>query len=134
MFTAAGGEIVGAVRMPLKNPDFAPFIQRIKDAKPEAVFLFVPAGEQARRVHEGASRSAAWPKAGIKLIATGDITDDDVLDAMGDAGAGRDHHASTTRRRTTRPRTSAFVKAYAESTARAAARTSWRSPATTACA
>lgn len=45
-FTAAGGEILGEVRTPVKNPDFAPFLQNIKDAKPEAVFLFVPPGEQ----------------------------------------------------------------------------------------
>jgi len=43
-FTAAGGKMVGSVHTPLQNPDFAPFIQRLKDAKPEAVFLFLPAG------------------------------------------------------------------------------------------
>ena len=52
-FKAAGGEIVGSVHTPLQNPDFAPFIQRVKDAKPEAVFLFLPAGEAGDRVHEG---------------------------------------------------------------------------------
>lgn len=46
-FTAAGGQIVDSVRVPLRNPEFAPFIQRIKDAKPEAVFIFIPAGEQS---------------------------------------------------------------------------------------
>src|SRR5438034_7132967 len=45
-FKASGGEIVGSVHIPLKNPEFAPFVQRVKDAKPEAVFLFLPAGEQ----------------------------------------------------------------------------------------
>ena len=45
-FKAAGGEMVGSIHTPLQNPDFAPFIQRVKDAKPEAVFLFLPAGEQ----------------------------------------------------------------------------------------
>src|ERR1700746_145849 len=45
-FKKAGGEIVGSIHTPLQNPDFGPFIQRVKDAKPEAIFLFLPAGEQ----------------------------------------------------------------------------------------
>jgi branched-chain amino acid transport system substrate-binding protein len=45
-FTAAGGQVMESLRVPLQNPDFAPFIQRVKDAKPEAVFVFVPAGGQ----------------------------------------------------------------------------------------
>src|SRR4029453_5711848 len=47
VFAANGGEVVGSLRVPLKNPEFAPFIQRIKDAKPEAVFIFTPAGANA---------------------------------------------------------------------------------------
>ena len=46
-FTDSGGQMVGAVRVPLMNPDFVPFMQRAKDAKPDAVFAFVPAGKQA---------------------------------------------------------------------------------------
>ena len=56
-FTAAGGEIVGEVRVPVKNPDFAPFLQKIKDAKPDAVFLFVPPGARDHRLHEGLHRA-----------------------------------------------------------------------------
>src|ERR1700728_2675367 len=37
-FTAGGGEIVEEVKVPLANPDFAPFLQRMKDAKPDAMF------------------------------------------------------------------------------------------------
>jgi branched-chain amino acid transport system substrate-binding protein len=86
-FTAAGGEVVGEVRVPVKNPDFAPFLQRIKDAKPEAVFLFVPPGEQTVAFTKGfAERGLA--KAGIRIIATGDLTDEDILDAVGDNALG----------------------------------------------
>ena len=46
-FAAGGGQIVGDVRTPMRNPEFAPFLQRIKDARPQAVFVFLPAGEQA---------------------------------------------------------------------------------------
>src|SRR5262249_35583758 len=44
-FTAGGGQIVEEVKVPLANPDFAPFLQRMKDAKPDAMFVFVPAGQ-----------------------------------------------------------------------------------------
>lgn len=81
-FVAAGGEIVGEVRSPVKNPDFAPYLQKVKDTKPDAVFLFVPAGEQAVAFMKGfAERDLA--KAGIKVIATGDMTAETNLDAIG---------------------------------------------------
>lgn len=82
-FMKAGGEIVGAVRVPLKNPDFGPFLQRIKDAKPDAVFLFLPTGEQPVAFFKGFNERDLG-KAGIKVIATGDLTAEDSIDAMGD--------------------------------------------------
>ncbi|MBC7499606.1 MAG: ABC transporter substrate-binding protein [Herminiimonas sp.] len=86
-FIGGGGQIVESVRVPLRNPDFAPYIQRIKDAKPEAVFVFVPAGEQGIAFMKG-YRERGLAEAGIKVIATGDLTDDHVLPAMGDATLG----------------------------------------------
>ena len=82
-----GGQVVESIRVPLRNPEFAPFIQRIKDAKPEAVFVFVPAGEQGVAFMKG-YRERGLAEAGIKVIATGDLTDDHVLPAMGDATLG----------------------------------------------
>ena len=89
-FTARGRQVVDSIRTPLQNPEFAPFVQRIKDAKPDAVFVFVPAGEQGIAFMKTFSERGL-AQAGIKVIATGDITDDHVLNAMGDAGAGHDH-------------------------------------------
>ena len=86
-FTAAGGQIVGDVRTPMRNPEFAPFLQRIKDARPQAVFVFLPAGEQAVGFMKGFAEREL-DKAGIKLIATGDVTEDGVIEAMGDAPLG----------------------------------------------
>jgi branched-chain amino acid transport system substrate-binding protein len=86
-FTASGGEIVDAVRSPLKNPDFSAFVQRLKDKQPEAVFVFVPNGEQSvglmKTLHE---RGVA--EAGIKILATGDVTDDHVLQTIGEPALG----------------------------------------------
>ena len=82
-FTEGGGKIVGSVRMPLANPDFAPYMQRIKDAKPDVLYVFVPAGRQAISVMKTFG-DLALDKAGIKLIGTGDITTDEELPNMGD--------------------------------------------------
>ncbi len=111
-FKAAGGEMVGSVHTPLQNPDFAPFVQRVKDAKPEAVFLFLPAGEQGIAFMKS-YKERGLADAGIKLIATGDITDDGVLDAMGDPTLGlvTSFHYSASHNS---PENTAFKKAYAE--------------------
>jgi branched-chain amino acid transport system substrate-binding protein len=111
-FTAAGGTIVDAIRVPLRNPDFAPFVQRIKDAKPEAVFIFIPAGEQSVAFMK-AFEERGLAKEGIKLIGTGDLTDDDVLDTMGEPAVGliTTHHYSAAH---DSPENKAFVKAFAE--------------------
>ena len=85
-FTAGGGEIVEEVKVPLANPDFAPFLQRMKDAKPDAMFVFVPAGQGGNFMKQYAERGL--DKSGIKVIGPGDVTDDDLLNDMGDAVIG----------------------------------------------
>lgn len=109
-FTAAGGEVVDSVRVPLKNPEFAPFLQRIKDSKPEAVFIFLPAGEQGVAFMK-AFNERGLAEAGVKLIATGDVTDDHVLSAMGEQALGviTTHHYSAAH---DSPENKAFAKAF----------------------
>jgi branched-chain amino acid transport system substrate-binding protein len=85
-FKKDGGEILEAVRVPLQNPDFAPFLQRVRDIKPDAVFVFVPSGVGSIFMKQFVERGLR--DAGIKLIATGDVTDDDLLNGMGDAALG----------------------------------------------
>jgi branched-chain amino acid transport system substrate-binding protein len=111
-FTAGGGQVVDSIRTPLQNPEFAPFVQRIKDAKPDAVFVFVPAGEQGIAFMKSFSERGL-AQAGIKVIATGDITDDHVLNAMGDSALGMitTFHYSVDHQS---PENAAFLKAYAE--------------------
>ena len=109
-FAGGGGQIVGELRVPLKSPDFAPYLQRIKDAQPEAVFIFLPAGEQGVAFMKGFTERGL-DKAGIKLIATGDVTDDSVIEAMGDAALGviTSHHYSLAHDST---QNRAFIKGY----------------------
>jgi branched-chain amino acid transport system substrate-binding protein len=85
-FKKEGGQIIEAVRVPLANPDFAPFLQRVRDAKPDAVFVFVPSGVGALFMKQFVDRGLA--QAGIRLIATGDVTDDDLLNGIGAAAKG----------------------------------------------
>jgi branched-chain amino acid transport system substrate-binding protein len=85
-FTGAGGTVSAELRVPLKNPDFAPFLQRVRDASPDAVFVFVPSGVGSIFMKQFAERGL--DKSGIKLIATGDVTDDDILNEMGDVALG----------------------------------------------
>jgi branched-chain amino acid transport system substrate-binding protein len=85
-FTKAGGTIVGEARVPIANPDFAPFLQRAADEKPDAIFVFVPSGQGAIFAKQYVERGL--DKSGIKLIATGDVTDDDILNKYGDAALG----------------------------------------------
>src|SRR6202158_2098194 len=72
-FKEGGGDVIGTVRIPLANPDFVPFMQRIKDAKPDVLFAFNPAGKQATAMMK-AYGDLGMDKAGIKYLGTGDIT------------------------------------------------------------
>src|ERR1700741_551148 len=85
-FTEGGGTIVESIRTPLQNPDFAPFLQRAKDAKPDALFVFVPSGQGTAVMKQFAERGLA--KAGIALIGTGDVVYDDLLHAIGGPALG----------------------------------------------
>ncbi|HET9045539.1 MAG TPA: ABC transporter substrate-binding protein [Casimicrobiaceae bacterium] len=84
-FAKAGGK-VDNVRVPLRNPDFAPFLQRAADEKPDALFVFVPAGAGSQLMKQYSERGL--DKSGIKLIGPGDMTDDDILNDMGDVALG----------------------------------------------
>src|ERR671925_1289254 len=86
-YKAGGGEVVGSVRVPLQNPDFAPYMQRVKDAKPDALMVFIPAGKTATAVMK-AFNDLGLGQAGIKLIGPGDITTDEELPNMGDVALG----------------------------------------------
>ncbi len=85
-FTAKGGQILDSITFPLANPDFAPFLQRAADQKPDAIFVFVPSGQGGIFVKQFAERG--MDKAGIRIIGPGDVTDDDLLNGMGDPVLG----------------------------------------------
>jgi len=87
-FTEGGGKIVGSARVPLANPDYSPFVQRIKDQKPEAVFFFAPGVEDGLGMLKAYS-DKGLDKAGIKFLGVGDMTSDNpTLEALGDRALG----------------------------------------------
>lgn len=85
-FLLNGGQILAELRVPLRNPDYAPFLQRVRDLKPDALFVFVPAGAGTALLKQFAERGL--DKAGIKLIGEGSVADDEILNEMGDVALG----------------------------------------------
>lgn len=108
-FIANGGQVIETLRVPLRNPDFAPFLQRVRDAKPDALFTFVPAGVGSALMKQFSERGL--DKAGIRLIAEGSVTDDDILNGMGDVAVGvvTAHHYSASHKS---PLNKKFVEAF----------------------
>ena len=108
-FKAGGGEIVASIRVPLTTRDFAPFLQRAGDEKPDALFVFVPSGIGVTLMKQFAERGL--DKSGIRLIAEGSVTEDDALTQMGDVALGviSSHHYSAAHNS---PENAAFVDAF----------------------
>ena len=86
-FKEAGGQIIDSVRMPVANPDFSAFVQRAKDVSPEAIFVFVPGGAQPAALGKAFAERGVDAKK-IKIMGTGEVTDETALKSMGDAGIG----------------------------------------------
>ncbi|MBI4290819.1 MAG: ABC transporter substrate-binding protein [Betaproteobacteria bacterium] len=109
-FKEGGGQVIGSARVPMTATDFIPYMQRVKDAKPDVVFAFNPAGKQATAQMKAYS-DLGLNKSGIKYIGPGDITTDEELQTMGDAALGvlTVHHYSAS---ANRPANKAFVAAY----------------------
>ena len=116
-FTSNGGTITESVRTPLKSPEFGPFIQKVKDAKPDALFVWVPQGEQALGVVK-TFFERGLDKAGIKLVILGDDMDEPVFNALGDKVKGlvTSLHYSTAHPTAENKK---FLKAFAEVTGNA---------------
>ena len=108
-FQANGGVVVETLRVPLRSPDFAPFLQKVRDAKPDSLFTFVPSGAGSALMKQFAERGL--DKAGIRMIAEGSVTDDDIVNGMGDVALGvvTAHHYSAAHNS---PLNKKFVEAF----------------------
>jgi branched-chain amino acid transport system substrate-binding protein len=109
-WTDAGLKILGAVRFPTTNPDFAPFVQRIKDAKPDVAFIWPPAGDQSTTMLK-AVRDLGLRQAGVNIVSTQDLVPDEELPNMGDVALGL-VTAGTYSTAADRPANKAFLAAW----------------------
>ena len=109
-FTDAGGKIVGAVNVPVVNPDVTPFLQRVKDTSPDVVFNFNPGGTQATEFMKS-WRDVGLAGSKVKLVATDDLVTDDELPNMGDEAIGVISDGVYTLANT-RPQNLAFLAAW----------------------
>ena len=87
-FKAAGGEVIGSVRMPIANPDFSAFVQRAKDLNPESIFVFIPGGAQPAALGKAFAERGMDPKK-IKILSTGEPVDETAIKSLGDLALGR---------------------------------------------
>ena len=109
-FTEGGGQMLGSVRFPTNNPDFAPFVQKAKDAKPDTLFIFVPGGTQATAMIK-AIKDLGLREAGINVVSTQDLVPDEEIPNMGDAPVGL-VTAGTYSIAAQRPANTAFLAAW----------------------
>ena len=87
-FKAAGGEIVGSVRMAVANPDFSAY-RAARQGPQSGIDLRLRAGRRAagRRSARRSRERGVDPKK-IKIMGTGEVTDDQAIKSMGDAALG----------------------------------------------
>jgi branched-chain amino acid transport system substrate-binding protein len=86
-FEDGGGKVVGSVRIPVANPDFAAFVQRAKDLNPESIFVFIPGGTQPASLAKALAERGVDPNK-VKILTTGEMTDEKPLESMGNAALG----------------------------------------------
>ncbi len=111
-FEGAGGKVTDEIPMgnPAQVPDFTPFMQRVKDDKPDCFYAFVPAGPHAAAMVKTYG-DVGLRAAGIKLIGPLDIIQDTKLQSMGEPAVGMvtmGHYAADY----DTPANRAFVKAW----------------------
>lgn len=109
-FTAAGGKIVGSDRTPVANPDFSAFVQRVKDANPEAVYIFIPGGAQPAAIGKALADKGLLPP-NVKVFGQGELTHPEALESMGGNAKGIITTFHYTLERDD-PLNNAFVKGY----------------------
>lgn len=115
-YEASGKQLIGQVRVPVSNLDFGPFVQRIKDAKPDGVFLFLPPGGPTINFMKTWTERG-MDKQGVKLLGTGDLTDDSLIEAIGKPALGAitaGHYSVAHDSALNKQYVAAYAKAYGE--------------------
>lgn len=117
-FTDAGGQIIGSIAFSPASPDFPPVVQRIRDAKPDVAFVWVPAGTQATSMMK-AIKDLGVRDAGINIVSTQDLVPDEELPNMGDVAQGvitAGNYSAVADRPANKAFVAAWHKAYGDKT------------------
>jgi branched-chain amino acid transport system substrate-binding protein len=113
-YEAGGQKLVGEVKVPVSNVDFGSYIQRIKDAKPSAVFVFLPPGEGTIAFMKTWAERG-MDQAGVKLLGTVDLVDDSIVEAIGKPAVGAitaGHYSTAHDSPLNREYVASYAKAY----------------------
>lgn len=113
-YEAGGKKLVGEMKVPVSSIDFGAAIQRIKDARPGAVFLFLPPGEATIAFMKGWVERG-MDKAGVRLLGTVDLVDDSIIEAIGKPALGAitaGHYSTAHDSALNRDYVAAYGKAY----------------------
>jgi branched-chain amino acid transport system substrate-binding protein len=108
-FVEGGGTMIGSVRLPLGNSNYVPYLQRIQDARPDSLYVFVPVSEAPAMMRAVGGLNLA--AAGVKLVSTMDLVPDQQLLTMGDVVKGLVTSGSYSAAGD-RPQNKAFVAAW----------------------
>jgi branched-chain amino acid transport system substrate-binding protein len=85
-YVRPGSQVLAEIHAPSKNPDFAALLAKVADVKPDAVFVSLPPEQAAPFLKQFSGQGL--DRSGIRVLATGELTDDDRLNAFGDAAVG----------------------------------------------
>jgi branched-chain amino acid transport system substrate-binding protein len=86
-FKAGGGDVVGSVRMAVRNPDFSAYVQRAKDLNPKSIFVFIPGGAQPAAFGKALAERGMGAQQ-IRVMGTQELSDDSALKSMGNTSLG----------------------------------------------
>jgi branched-chain amino acid transport system substrate-binding protein len=92
------------------NPDFAPFLARAKDVKPDVLYIFCISGKQSTAIMKTMA-DLGMRTAGIHPVSGIDLTTDEELPNMGDIALGV-NSASNYSAAADRPQNKAFLAAW----------------------
>ena len=70
------------------NPDFSPFVERVKDEVPKSIFVFVPGGAQPAALGKVFAERGIDPNK-IKIMSSGEAVDEAAIKGLGELAIGR---------------------------------------------
>jgi branched-chain amino acid transport system substrate-binding protein len=86
-YKQAGGRVVASIRFPVAQPDFSVYVQRAKDANPDGIYVWIPAGAQPAALGKAIGEHGIDARKTM-VLSDGNLTDDSALKSMGDVALG----------------------------------------------